>query len=61
MQRCFRVFSIAALVVLCGCAYFRPAPGNYGYNPTTPEMSEHERVQADVQRVQQGMGSVTPR
>ncbi len=60
-MRTFRVFSITAIVVLGGCAYFNPAPGTYGQTEPPIEMTEHERVQADVQRVQQGLNGEMPR
>ncbi len=61
MRTCFRAFSIAALVVLCGCAYLNPGPGTYGQTQPPIEMTEHERAQADVQRVQQGLNGEMPK
>ncbi len=61
MRTCVRVFSIAALLVLSGCAYFNPGHGTYGQTEPPIEMTEHERAQADFQRVQQGFMGEMPR
>ncbi len=61
MRTCLRALSIAALVVLGGCAYFNPGHGTYGQTEPPIEMTDHERAQADFQRVQQGLNGEMPR